>query len=86
MPLILVTIEGKPMATNNVLKSILELYGKPYCFTEAILQTAHTNVWRLIFSDLKENVGYTLFVKEDLEKWASCVIFVYKLLRDEMEP
>jgi hypothetical protein len=62
------TIAETPMASNKVLRQILEPYGKPYCFTEAIIQGARTEARKLIFGNADENVCYTKFVKEDLEK------------------
>ena len=37
VPLIAKTIAEMPMASNKVLRQILEPFGKQYCFTEAII-------------------------------------------------
>ncbi len=66
--LIASTIVETPMASNKVLWQVLEPYGKPYCFTEAIIQGARTEAHKLIFGDADKNVGYAHFVKEDLQK------------------
>jgi hypothetical protein len=68
VPLIAKTIAETPMALNKVLWQVLKLFGKPYCFTEAIIQGARTKAHKLIFGDADKNVGYVFFVKEDLEK------------------
>ena len=65
-PLIASTIAETPMALNQVLWQILEPYGKPYCFTDAIIQGARTDTCTLIFGDADQNVGYVHFSKEDL--------------------
>ncbi len=67
-PLIASTIAETPMASNKVLWQILKPYGKPYCFTEAIIQGARTDARKLIFGNADQNVGYAHFVKEDLQK------------------
>lgn len=64
--LIASTIAETPMALNQVLWQILEPYGKPYCFTDAIIQGARTDACKLIFGDADQNVGYVHFFKEDL--------------------
>ena len=68
VPIIASTIATTPMALNKVLWQILELYGKPYCFTEATIQGTRTGAHKLIFGDADQNVGYAHFVKEDLQK------------------
>ena len=68
VPLIACTIAETPMASNKVLWQILEPYGKPYCFTEAIIQGVRTDACTLIFGDADQNVGYAHFAKEDLQK------------------
>jgi len=68
IPLIAKTIADTPMASNKVLRQVLEPFGRAYCFTEAIVQGARTEARRLIFGDADNNVTYTHFVKEDLEK------------------
>jgi len=67
-PLIAKTIADTPMTSNKVLQQILEPYGKPYCFTDGIIQGARTEAHRLIFGDADKNVGYAYFVKEELQK------------------
>ena len=68
VPLIAKTIAETPMASNKVLRQVLEPFGKEYCFTEAIIQGARSEARKLIFGDADDNVGYVFFVKEDLEK------------------
>ena len=68
VPLIAKTIAETPMASNKVLRQILEPYGKPYCITKAILQVARSEARKLIFGNADDNVCYAEFVKEDLEK------------------
>ena len=68
VPLIAKTIAETPMASNKVLWQVLEPFGKPYCFTEAIIQGARTEACKLIFGDADDNVGYVFFVKEDPKK------------------
>ena len=68
VPLIAKTIAEMPMASNKVLWQVLEPFGKPYCFTEAIIQGARMDARKLIFGDADKNVGYVFCVKEDLEK------------------
>jgi hypothetical protein len=68
VPLIAKTIAEIPMASNKVLQQVLEPFGKPYCFTEAIIQGARMEAHKMMFGDADEIVGYVLFVKEDLEK------------------
>ena len=53
------------MTSNKVLWQVLKPFGKPYCFTEAIIQGARTEACKLIFGDADDNVGYVFFVKED---------------------
>ncbi len=68
VPLIAKTIADTPMTSNKVLRQILEPYGKPYCFTDGIIQGARTETRRLIIGDADENVGFAYFVKEELQK------------------
>jgi len=68
VPLIAKTIAEMPMASNKVLRQIIEPFGKQYCFTEAIIQGAREEARQLIFGDADENVGYVFFVKVDLMK------------------
>ena len=73
VPLIAKTIAEMTMASNKVLWQVLEPYGKPYCFTEAIIQGARTEARKLIFGDADENVGYAHFVNEcHVKGWALC--------------
>ena len=55
-PLIASTIDETPMALNQVLWQILEPYGKPYCFMEAIIQGVRTDACKLIFGNADQNV------------------------------
>jgi hypothetical protein len=68
VPLIVKTIAEMPMASNKVLRQILEPFGKQYCFTEAIIQGARKEACQLIFGNADKNVGCVFFVKEDLMK------------------
>ena len=56
------------MTSNKVLWQVHEPFGKPYCFTEAIIQGERMDARKLIFKDASENAGCVFFVKEDLEK------------------
>jgi len=68
LPLIAKTIAETPMASNKVLRQVLEPYGRAYCFTDAIIQRARNEARKLIFGDADDNATYAHFVKEDLEK------------------
>jgi hypothetical protein len=68
VPLIAKTIAETPIASNKVLCQVLELFGKQYCFTEAIIQGGRSEARKLIFGDPDDNVGYVFFVKEDFKK------------------
>ncbi len=68
LPLIATTIAETPMVSNNLLRKILQPYGKAYCFTDNILQNAQTKARKLIFGVPEENVGYASFLKDELEK------------------
>ena len=58
LPLIAKTIAETPMASNKVLRQLLEPFGRAYCFTDAIIQGARTDARRLIFGDADDNVTY----------------------------
>jgi hypothetical protein len=68
VPIITTTIAEMPMVSNKVLRKILELYGKVYCFMDNILQSSQTKARKLIFGVPLENVGYASFLKDELEK------------------
>jgi hypothetical protein len=68
VPLIATTIATTPMVPNKLMRKILEPYGKPYCFTNNILQNARTEARKLTFGVPEENVGYASFIKDQLEK------------------
>jgi len=68
LPIIAKTIAETPMASNKVLRQILEPYSRAYCFTDAFIQGARTEARTLIFGDADDNIAYAHFVKEDLEK------------------
>jgi len=72
VPLIAKMIADTPMASNKVLRQILEPYGKFYCFTDGIIQGARTEAHKLIFGDADKNVGYAYFVKEELQATEDC--------------
>ena len=63
LPLIAKTIAETPMASNKVLRQVLEPYGRAYCFTDTIIQCARTEARKLIFGDADDNVTYVHFVK-----------------------
>jgi hypothetical protein len=77
VPLIATAIAETPMVLNKVLRSILEQYGKAYCFTENILQNSQTEARKLIFGVWEENVGYALFLKNELEKLGHFVLLSF---------
>ena len=52
VPLIASTLIETPMASNKVLHQILKPYGKPYYFTEAIIQGVRTEARKLILLSL----------------------------------
>ena len=85
VPLIEKTIAETPMASNKVLHQILEPYGKPYCFTEAIIQGARTEARKLIFGNADDNVCYAKFVKEDLEKAGHHVSLSFTTRKETMQ-
>ncbi len=68
VPLIATTIAKTPMIPNKLMRKILEPFGKPYCFTDKILQKKRIKARKLIFGVPEENVGYTSFIKDELEK------------------
>ena len=61
-PLIAKMIAETPLASNKVLRQILEPYGREYCFTDAIIQGVRTESQKLIFGDADKNIAYTHFV------------------------
>jgi hypothetical protein len=77
VPLIATTIAETPMVPNKLMRKILKPYGKPYCFTDNILQNAQTKACKLIFGVPEENVGYTSFVKDELEKLGRFVMLSF---------
>ena len=85
VPLIAKTIAETPMASNQVLHQILELYKKPYCFTEAIIHGARMEAGKLIFGNADNNVGYAHFVKDDLEKAGHYVSLSFTSRRATMQ-
>jgi len=44
LPLIAKMIVETPMASNKVLRQVLEPFSRAYCFTDAIIQKARTDV------------------------------------------
>jgi hypothetical protein len=68
VPLIATTIAETSIVSNKVLRNILKPYGKAYYFTENILQNSRTEARKLVFGVPEENVGYTSFLKDKLEK------------------
>jgi hypothetical protein len=68
LPLIATTIAKTPMVPNKLMRKILELFRKAYCFTDNILQKARTKARKLIFGVPEENVGYARFAKDKLKK------------------
>ena len=61
------TIAEMPMATNQVLRQQLAQYGKPYAITDALLQSARSQLRTTIFGDPEENCKYAGHVKDALE-------------------
>jgi hypothetical protein len=78
-------IAETPMASNKVFCQILEPYSKLYCFTEAIIQGARTEARMLIFGNADENIYYTKFVKEDLEKAGHHVSLSFTTRKETMQ-
>ncbi len=68
------------MASNKVLCQILEPYGKPYSFMDAVLQKA-----KVIFGNPDENDGYAHFLKEDLEKSGHHAILSFTTCKEIMQ-
>jgi hypothetical protein len=85
VPLIASTIAETPLVSNKVLCQILEPYGKPYCFTDAVLQKARVTARRLISGNPDENDGYAPFLKEDLEKSGHHVILSFTTRKEIMQ-
>ena len=85
VPLIAKTIAETPMTSNKVLCQILKPWGKPYCFTEAIIQGARTEARKLIFGNADDNVCYAKFVKEDLEKAGHHVSLSFTTRKETMQ-
>jgi hypothetical protein len=77
VPLIATTIAEMPMASNKVLRTILEPYKKAYCFTDNILQSSQTKARKLIFGVPLENVDYASFLKDELEKLGHFVLLSF---------
>jgi hypothetical protein len=77
VPLIATTIAEMPMVPNKLMRKILELYGKAYCFTDNILQNAQTKACKLIFRVPKENVLYASFIMDKLEKLGHFVMLSF---------
>ena len=68
-----------------MLHQILEPYGRAYCFTDAIIQKARTEVRKLIFGDSDENVANAHFVKEDLVKAGRQVELAFTTRKEMMQ-
>lgn len=85
IPLIAITIAQTPLASNKVLRQVLEPYGREYCFTDAIIQKARTDARKLIFGDADENVSYAHFVKADLEKAGHHVELSFTTRKETMQ-
>jgi hypothetical protein len=77
-------IADTPMASNKVLQQILEPYGKPYCFTDGIIEGARTETRKLIFDDTDKIVGYAYFVKEELQKIGHQVMLSFTTCSETM--
>ena len=60
LPLIAKTIAETPLASNKVLRQVVEPYGRAYCFTDAIIQGARTEARKLIFGDADDNIARAL--------------------------
>jgi len=85
LPLIAITIAETPMASNKVLRQVLEPFGRAYCFTDAIIQKARTEARKLIFGDADDNVAYAHFVKVDLEKAGHHVELLFTTRKETMK-
>jgi hypothetical protein len=77
VPLIATTIAETTMVPNKLMRKILKPYGKPYCFTDNILQNARTEACKLIFGVPEEIVGYASFVKDELKKLGHFVMLSF---------
>ena len=78
VPLIAPTIADTPMASGQVLQSLLAPYGHRYCFSNSIVQNARSEARRLIFGDPNNNVAYATFVQEELQREGHHVVFDFK--------
>ena len=85
LPLIAKTIAETPMASNKILRQVLEPFGREYCFTDAIIQGARTEARRMLFGDADDNVAYVHFVKEDLEKAGHHVELSFTTRKDTLK-
>jgi hypothetical protein len=65
--LIMDIISECPSASNQTLRQFLSLYGKPYAFTDLIIQAARTQARSDIFGDPAENCKYAVHLKDALE-------------------
>ena len=78
VPLIAATIADTPMASAQVLQSLLEPYRHRYCFSNAIIQNMRTEACKLIFGDPDDNVGYAMFLHEELQHEGHHVVLDFK--------
>ncbi len=85
LPIIAKTIAETPMASNKVLRQILEPYSRAYCFMDALIQGARTEARKLIFGDADDNIAYAHFVKEDLEKAGHHVELSFTMRKETMK-
>ena len=84
VPLIAPTIADTPMASGQILQSLLAPYGHRFCFSNAIIQNARAEARRVIFGDPNNNVAYATFVQEELQREGHHVVFDFKLRKQEI--
>jgi hypothetical protein len=82
VPLIASTIADTPMASAQVLQSLLAPYGHRYCFSNSIIQNARSEARKLIFGDPDNNVAYAMFVQEELQREGHHVVLEFKSRRE----
>ncbi len=78
VPLIASTIADTPMASAQVLQSLLAPYGHRYCFLSSIIQNARLEARKLIFGESDNNVAYAMFVRYELQREGHHVILEFK--------
>ena len=79
------TIAEMPSTTNQVLRQQLAQYGKPYAITDALLQSARSQLRTTIFGDPAENCKYAFHVKDALEAEGHIVMLRTTYQRDTIQ-